>query len=92
MIWSWWITCLSFHRRCQEDSFDDPDPVVGAEEKLRPAMRRRRDGPSGAPTCPGKIVIQVDKNMDFDCLFKIMNTCGKVGCNNMNFAVMERDE
>ena len=40
---------------------------------------------------PGKIVIQVDKNM-VSCLLKIMNTCGKVGYNNMNFAVMERDE
>ena len=27
-----------------------------------------------------------------DVLFKIMNTCGKVGYNNMNFAVMEREE
>jgi biopolymer transport protein ExbD len=40
----------------------------------------------------GKIVIQVDKNISFDVLFKIMNTCGKVGYNNMNFAVMEREE
>jgi biopolymer transport protein ExbD len=39
----------------------------------------------------GKIVIQVDKNMSFDVLFKVMNTCGKVGYNNMNFAVMERE-
>jgi len=40
----------------------------------------------------GKIIVQVDKNIDFDVLFKIMNTCGKAGYNNMNFAVMERDE
>jgi biopolymer transport protein ExbD len=40
----------------------------------------------------GKIVIQVDKNIPFDVLFKVMNTCGKVGYNNMNFAVMEREE
>lgn len=39
----------------------------------------------------GKIVIQVDKNIPFDVLFKVMNTCGKVGYNNMNFAVMERE-
>jgi hypothetical protein len=39
----------------------------------------------------GKITIQVDKNIDFDVVFKIMNTCGKVGYNNMNFAVMERE-
>jgi len=40
----------------------------------------------------GKIIVQVDKNIEFDVLFKIMNTCGKAGYNNMNFAVMERDE
>lgn len=39
----------------------------------------------------GKVVIQIDKNIPFDVIFKIMNTCGKVGYNNMNFAVMERE-
>ncbi|MBD3419377.1 MAG: biopolymer transporter ExbD [Chitinivibrionales bacterium] len=39
----------------------------------------------------GKVVIQVDKNMEFDVLYKVMNSCGKVGYNNMNFAVMERE-
>jgi biopolymer transport protein ExbD len=38
-----------------------------------------------------RITIQIDKNIDFDTVFKIMNTCGKVGYNNMNFAVMERE-
>jgi biopolymer transport protein ExbD len=39
----------------------------------------------------GKITIQIDKNIEFDTVYKIMNTCGKVGYNNMNFAVMERE-
>ena len=39
----------------------------------------------------GRLTIQIDKNIDFDTVFKIMNTCGKVGYNNMNFAVMERE-
>jgi len=38
-----------------------------------------------------KIIIQVDKNADFDVVFKVMNTCGKAGYTNMNFAVMERE-
>ena len=74
---------------------DDPDPVVGKlEEKLKVLLYAgRRDGPFGCiESVQGKIIIQVDKNMDFDVLFKIMNTCGKVGYNNMNFAVMERGE
>ena len=39
----------------------------------------------------GQIVIQVDKNVEFDVLFKIMHTCGSAGYNSMNFAVMERE-
>ncbi len=39
----------------------------------------------------GKVVVQLDKNIEFDVLFKVMNTCGKVGYNKMNFAVMERE-
>jgi biopolymer transport protein ExbD len=39
----------------------------------------------------GKIIVQLDKNIEFDVMFKVMNTCGKSGYNNMNFAVMERD-
>ncbi len=39
----------------------------------------------------GKVVVQVDKNIPFDVLYKIMYTCGKVGYNTMNFAVMERE-
>ncbi len=39
----------------------------------------------------GKVVVQLDKNIEFDVLYKVMHTCGKVGFNNMNFAVMERE-
>lgn len=75
--------------------FDDPDPVIGkVEEKLRSCLAQEEEmvrlGALNA--VQGKIIIQVDKNMDFDVLFKIMNTCGKVGYNTMNFAVMEREE
>ncbi|MCX7727245.1 MAG: biopolymer transporter ExbD [Chitinispirillaceae bacterium] len=74
---------------------DNPDPSVGKlEEKLRACMAQEEEmvrlGALNA--IQGKIVIQVDKNIEFDVLFKIMNTCGKVGYNTMNFAVMEREE
>ena len=39
----------------------------------------------------GKDVIQVDENVGFDVVYKVMNSCGKVGDLNMNFAVMERE-
>jgi len=75
--------------------FDDPDPVIGkVDEKLKSCLLAEEEmvrlGALNA--VQGKIIIQVDKNMDFDVLFKVMNTCGKVGYNTMNFAVMEREE
>jgi biopolymer transport protein ExbD len=75
--------------------FDDPDPTIGkVAEKLKSCLAQEEEmvrlGALNA--VQGKIVIQVDKNMDFDVLFKVMNTCGKVGYNTMNFAVMERED
>ena len=75
--------------------FDDPDPIIAkVDEKLKSCLAAEEEmvrlGALNA--VQGKIIIQVDKNMDFDVLFKVMNTCGKVGYNTMNFAVMEREE
>jgi len=75
--------------------FDNPDPIIEkVSEKLKSCLAAEEEmvrlGALNA--VQGKIVIQVDKNMDFDVLFKVMNTCGKVGYNTMNFAVMEREQ
>jgi len=40
----------------------------------------------------GKIVIQLDKNIPFDVLYKVMYTCSKAGYRLMNFAVMQREQ
>jgi biopolymer transport protein ExbD len=74
---------------------DDPDPAAGKlEEKLKACMAQEEEmvRVGALNAIQGKIIVQVDKNIDFDVLFKVMNTCGKVGYNNMNFAVMEREE
>ncbi len=39
----------------------------------------------------GNIAIQGDKDIRFDLLKRIMLTCGKVGYNNMNLAVLEKE-
>ena len=39
----------------------------------------------------GGIVVQLDKNMNFDILYKIMRLCGRRGYVNMKFAVMMRE-
>jgi len=74
---------------------EDSDPIV---EKLKEtldgyyAQEEEMVKLGALNKVEGKVIIQVDKNIKFDVLFKVMNTCGKVGYNNMNFAVMERDE
>jgi len=73
---------------------DDPDPVIGkVAEKLKDCRRLEEElVKSGAlHERRQKIVIQVDKNIGFDVLFKIMNTCSKAGYSAMDFAVMERE-
>jgi biopolymer transport protein ExbD len=40
----------------------------------------------------GKVILQIDKNIPFDIMYKVMYTCGKVGYQIMNFAVMQREE
>ena len=72
----------------------DPDPVIKKlEDKLKIAYKQEEQMVKlGAlNNLKGSVVIQIDKNVEFDVLFKIMNTCGKVGYNNMNFAVLSRE-
>jgi len=74
---------------------DVPDPIVAKlEEKLNAsyAQEQQMVKLGALNKIQGNVVIQMDKNVEFDVLFKLMNTCGKVGYNNMNFAVMEREQ
>lgn len=73
----------------------DPNPlIIKLKEKLAAAYAQEEEMVriGALNKVQGVVTIQIDKNMDFDVLFKIMNTCGDVGYNNMNFAVMEREE
>ena len=40
----------------------------------------------------GEIIVQVDKNINFDVMYKVMRTCGRQGYVNMKFAVMMREQ
>jgi biopolymer transport protein ExbD len=74
---------------------EDSDPIIKKlEEKLKACYAQEEEMVrlGALNKIEGDITIQVDKNVDFDVLFKIMNTCGKVGYNKMNFAVMSRSE
>ena len=73
---------------------DEADPIIlPLEEELKRHMRMEEEmvRMGALNAVQGTIIVQVDKNIEFDVLFKIMSTCGKSGYNNMNFAVMERD-
>lgn len=73
---------------------EDPDPIImKLQEKLESCYAQEEEmvKMGALNQVSGKVVIQVDKNIEFDVLFKVMNTCGKVGYNHMNFAVMERE-
>jgi biopolymer transport protein ExbD len=73
---------------------DEPDPVVAKlEEKLAGCFAQEEEmvKMGALNQVVGKVIVQMDKNIEFDVLFKVMNTCGKVGYNKMNFAVMERE-
>jgi biopolymer transport protein ExbD len=73
---------------------ENPDPIiVKLEEKLASCYHQEQEmvKMGALNQVLGKVIVQVDKNIEFDVLFKVMNTCGKVGYNNMNFAVMERE-
>jgi len=74
---------------------EEADPIIGKlEERLKAALAMEEEmvRMGALNAVQGKIIVQVDKNIDFDVVFKIMNTCGKTGYNNMNFAVMERGD
>jgi len=40
----------------------------------------------------GEIIVQLDKNMNFDVMYKVMRVCGRQGFVNMKFAVMMREQ
>ncbi len=40
----------------------------------------------------GKIVVELDKNMPYDIVTKLMATCGYAGYNNIKFAVTRKNE
>jgi biopolymer transport protein ExbD len=73
---------------------DEPQPSIAKlEEKLASCYAQEEEmvKMGALNQIMGKVVVQMDKNIEFDVLFKIMFTCGKVGYNRMNFAVMERE-
>jgi hypothetical protein len=69
-------------------------PVIPKlEQKLKATFKLEEDQvrQGNLSQVQGTATIQIDKNVAFDVLYKIMNTCASVGYTKMNFAVMERE-
>jgi biopolymer transport protein ExbD len=67
-------------------------PVV--KEKLEVAMLQEENMVKidALQRVKGEVVIQSDKNIEYDILYKVMSTCGETGYTNIKFAVMGREE
>jgi biopolymer transport protein ExbD len=62
-------------------------PVL--EEKLeeeRAAALAKGEEPDEA----GNVIVQLDKNLEYDVMYKVMATCGWAGYSNIAFAVLQK--
>ncbi len=68
--------------------------IPAVKEKLEVAMIQEENMVKiGAlQRVEGEVVIQSDKNIEYDIIYKVMATCGEVGYNSIKFAVMGREE
>jgi biopolymer transport protein ExbD len=75
-------------------SQENSNPVIPQlEQKLKATLKVEEDQVKLGTLnqIEGVATIQIDKNVEFDVLFKVMNTCANAGYLKMNFAVMERE-
>jgi len=72
----------------------DDISVTAVRDKLTLAMKQEENmvKVGALSQVKGEIVVQCDKNIDYDVIYKIMATCGEVGYNAIKFAVMGREE
>jgi len=57
--------------------------LIEKREIEKAAMIARGESDEGG----GNIIVQLDKNTDYDIMYKVMATCGKSGFTNVAFAV-----
>lgn len=73
---------------------ENPNPVVPQIEQALKATKKAEEDMvklGVVNELEGTATIQIDKNVEFDVLYKIMHTCATAGYLKMNFAVMERE-
>jgi biopolymer transport protein ExbD len=68
--------------------------IPAVKEKLEVAMLQEENmvKVGALQRVKGEVILQLDKNVEYDVLYKVMSTCGETGFNNIMFAVMGRGE
>ena len=70
----------------QQDSlFVQPMVEAKREDEKKAAMA------TGGAEGPGAVIVQLDKNISYDVMYKTMASCGFSGYGNVKFAVMQRN-
>jgi biopolymer transport protein ExbD len=67
-------------------------PMVEELKKKRAAEKKAAliRGDDGDGEEGGKVIVQLDKNTEYDIMYKVMATCGFAEYNNVAFAVVQR--
>ncbi len=80
--------------RCSEIKKVDEISVQAIKDKLEECMENeeRMVKIGSISRVKGDMILQVDKNTEYDILYKTMATCGEVGYNHMRFAVMGQEQ
>lgn len=78
-----------------KDVMDQSDLLIASVDTV---LKERRETEkehalrAGLPADePGNIIIQIDKNIPYDVMYKVMATCGFSGYTNIAFAVMMKN-
>jgi biopolymer transport protein ExbD len=74
---------------------EDPDPqCLKLKESLeaKHQMEEEMVKMGALNKFEGKVVIQIDKNIPFDWVYKVINTASKVGYTNIKLAITKREE
>jgi biopolymer transport protein ExbD len=64
--------------------------MVDVLEEKREAEKAAALAKGEEPDNAGSIIVQLDKNLEYDIMYKVMATCGWAGYTNISFAVVQK--
>jgi len=87
------IETLERFRNFDQATFDTDTNTV-LDRRLKEEMLKEEDMVRRGllNNVDAEVIVQLDKNISFDVMYKIMRVCGRNGYVNMKFAVMTRED